>query len=95
MHYSSAERKRQVPTQERLLYVSENGDCWSLRRNPESWHVVVRHRANLPSGGLVSDIGLGEFLVQGGLGPEKQELLRLIGSLIDNDTEDDAELAPS
>ena len=84
-----------MPTQERLLYVSENGDCWSLRRNSESGHLVIRHRANLPSGGLVSDIGLGEFLIQGGLGPEKQELLRLIGSLIDSDTEDGAELPPS
>jgi hypothetical protein len=84
-----------MPTQERLLYVSENGDCWSLRRNPESGHVVVRHRANLSSGGSVSDIGLGEFLVQGGLGPEKQELLRLIGSLVDSKTKDDAELGPS
>jgi hypothetical protein len=85
MHCSSAERKK---TGAQLLYVSENGDCWSLRRSPESGHVVVRHRANLPSGGLVSDICLGEFLVQDGLGPEKQELMRLIGSLIDGDKEE-------
>ena len=84
-----------MPTQERLLYASENGDRWSLCRDPDSGRVIVRHRANLPSGGLVSDTTLGEFLVQGGLGPEKQELLRLIGSLIDSDTEDDAERAPS
>ena len=75
--------------------MSENGDCWSLRRNSESGRLVIRHRANLPSGGLVSDISLGAFLIQGGLGAKKQELLRLIGSLIDSDTEDGAELPPS
>ena len=31
----------------------------------------------------MSDTSLGEFLGQGGLGPEKQELLRLIGRLVD------------
>ena len=76
-----------MPTQERLLYASENGDRWSLCRDAGSGRVVVRHRANLPSGGFVSDAGVGEFLVQGGLGPEKQELLRLIGSLIDSEEE--------
>jgi hypothetical protein len=96
MYSSSLGRKKgKMPTRERLLYASENGDRWSLRRNPESGSVVVRHRANLSSGGLVSDFGLGEFLVQGGLGPEKQELLRLIGSLIDSEAKDDAEPGPS
>jgi hypothetical protein len=87
--------KKQVPTQERLLYASENGDRWSLARVPDNESVVVRHRANLPSGGLVSDVGLGEFLMQGGLGPEKQELLRLIGHLIDSETKDGPGLATS
>jgi hypothetical protein len=67
---------------ERLLYASENGDRWSLARDPHTGEVFVRHRANLSSGGQVSDVSLGEFLVQGGLGPEKQELLRLIGSIV-------------
>ncbi|WP_410216500.1 hypothetical protein [Paracoccus sp. (in: a-proteobacteria)] len=75
-------------TQERLLYASANGDLWSLGRDPESERIVVRHRANLPSGGQVSEVALGEFLVQGGFGPEKQELMRLIGSLIDSGTKD-------
>lgn len=81
-----------MPAQERLLYASENGDCWSLCRDEDSGRVVVRHRANLPSGGSVSGIELGEFLVQDGLGPEKQELLRLIGSLIDRETNDTSKL---
>lgn len=77
-----------MPTHERLLYASENGDQWSLARDSDSGRIVVRHRANLPSGGRVSDIGLEEFLVQGGLGPEKQQLLHLIGSLIGKEPND-------
>lgn len=74
-------RTKHVPTQERLLYASENGDCWSLARDTDTGKMFVRHSANLSSGGQVSDIDLGAFLVQGGMGPEKQELLRLIGGL--------------
>jgi len=80
---------------ERLLYVSENGDGWSLARAPETGQVVVRHRANPSSGGQVSDIGVGAFLAQGGLGPEKQELLGLIGSLIDGARDDGTASASS
>ncbi len=72
-----------MPIQERLLYSSENGDRWSLARDSGTGRVFVRHRPNLPSGGRASDIDLGAFLAQGSLGPEKQELLRLIGSLVD------------
>lgn len=72
-----------MPTQERQLYASENGDCWSLARDSGTGRVFVRHRPNLSSGGQSSDVDLGNFLVQGGLGPEKQELLRLVGSLVD------------
>jgi hypothetical protein len=45
--------------------------------------VFVRHEPNLPSGGQVSEIEIGEFLSRGGLGPEKQEVLRLIGNLLE------------
>jgi hypothetical protein len=45
--------------------------------------VFVRHEANLPAGGTVTDLEVAEFLGQGGLGPEKQELIRLIGTLAD------------
>jgi hypothetical protein len=44
--------------------------------------VFVRHEPNLPSGGQVADIELGAFLIAAGNGPEKQELLRLIGTLV-------------
>jgi hypothetical protein len=37
---------------------------------------------NLPSGGQVANIEIGAFLIAAGNGPEKQELLRLIGTLV-------------
>ncbi len=74
-----------MPLQERLLYASENGDRRSLARDSDTGQVFVRHRPNLPSGGQVSDLELGAFLIRGGSGPEKQELLRLIGSLVEID----------
>ena len=67
--------------QERALYASENGDRWSLAWDPDTGCVFVRHRPNQPSGGQVSDVEVGEFLSRGSMGPEKQELLRLIGHL--------------
>jgi hypothetical protein len=39
-------------------------------------------KPNLPSGGQVVDIEIGAFLIAAGNGPEKQELLRLIGTLV-------------
>ena len=75
---------------ERLLYASENGDRWSLVRDPDTGEVFARHRANISSGGRVSDVGLGAFLVQGGPGPEKQELLRLIGDIVDDSSDGSA-----
>jgi hypothetical protein len=45
--------------------------------------VFIKHEPNLASGGQVADAELGAFLSRGGLGPEKQELLRLIGMLVD------------
>jgi hypothetical protein len=66
----------------RELYHSSNGDRWHLARDPDNGRVFVRHQANLPSGGHVADIEVGVFLGQG-KGPEQQELLRLIGTLVD------------
>jgi hypothetical protein len=67
----------------RELYRSANGDRWCLIREPGAGRVFVRHEPNLPSGGKGADIGIGEFLTRGSHGPEHQELLRLIGTLID------------
>ena len=66
----------------RELYHSPNRDRWHLARDPDTGRVFVRHQANLPSGGHVADIEVGTFLSQGN-GPEQQELLRLIGALVD------------
>ena len=69
-----------MPIATRDLYRSANGDRWLLVRD-DTGRAFVRHEANLASGGTVTDSEIAEFLGQGGLGPEKQELLRLIGSL--------------
>jgi hypothetical protein len=65
----------------RKLYASPNGDRWYLIRDV-SGEVFIRHEANVASGSNVAHIELGVFL-SGGNGPEQQELLRLIGSLVD------------
>ena len=57
-------------------------DRWLLVRDPDTGRVFVRHEPNLPSGGQVADIEIGAFLIAAGNGPEKQELLRLIGTLV-------------
>jgi hypothetical protein len=65
----------------RKLYSSPNGDRWYLIREA-SGSVFVRHEANLASGGHVAHIEIGEFLSTG-QGPEQQELLRLLGTLVE------------
>ena len=75
--------------QTRELYRSSNGDRWCLARDEDSGRVFVIHEPNLSSGGHDTDIELGAFLSRGGLGPEKQALLRLIGSLVGEPTVSD------
>jgi hypothetical protein len=67
----------------RTLYRSPNGDQWHLVREAETGRVLVRHKANASSGGRVTEIDIGTFLGPGAQGPEHQELLRLIGTLVD------------
>src|SRR5580704_12064335 len=67
----------------RQLYRSPNGDTWSLAGDPATGSAFVRHQANAPSGGQVSDIELGAFL-SGPRNPEHDALLRLIGASILN-----------
>ena len=66
----------------RKLYESPNGDRWYLIRDP-SGAVFVRHEANVASSGHSQHIEIGPFLTSG-YGPEQQELLRLIGTLVDD-----------
>ncbi|NBJ13459.1 hypothetical protein [Microvirga arsenatis] len=65
----------------RAIYSSPNGDRWYLIRDT-SGEIFIRHEANVASGGHVAHIDLGTFL-SSGTGPEHQELLRLIGTLVE------------
>jgi hypothetical protein len=65
----------------RELYCSSNGDRWYLCRDAD--RVFVVHVPNVSSGGQVEKLEIGEFLARDGGGPEHQELLRLIGALVD------------
>ena len=63
------------------LYRSPNGDTWFLARDPTAGLAFVRHQANAPSGGQVTDVEIGAFL-SGPRNPEHDALLRLIGTSI-------------
>jgi hypothetical protein len=63
------------------LYRSPNGDTWFLARDPATGAAFVRHQANAPSGGQMTDTELGAFL-SGARNPEHEALLRLIGNSI-------------
>ena len=65
----------------RELYRSPNGDTWFLARDPATGLAFIRHQANAPAGGQVTNIEIGAFL-SGQRHPEQDMLLRLIGSLI-------------
>jgi hypothetical protein len=66
----------------RRLYRSANGDSWHVAHDTASGRVFIRHEANKPSGGQVTEIGIGDFLTSDGHGPQHAELLRLIGTLV-------------
>lgn len=66
------------------IYLSQNGDSWRLIRDTDSGRVVVRHEANLSSGGRVMDMDVNWFLDRGASGPEHAALRRLL----DNWTEE-------
>jgi hypothetical protein len=72
-----------MATETRRLYRSPNGDRSYLVRETDSGRVFIRHEANKPSGGQVTEIEVGDFLTTGGRGPEHDELLRLIGALVE------------
>ena len=74
-----------MTVQTRELYRNPNGDAWFLARNSDVDRVFIRHEPNRASGGRPNDTEIGVFLREGGQGSEKQELLRLIGGLVDGD----------
>ncbi len=61
----------------REIYASSNGDVWLLIGNPEPGPALVRHQANLSSGGQVTDWDIERFLRLGN-GPEQQALRQLL-----------------
>jgi hypothetical protein len=69
----------------RELYISPNGDCWFLLYDSETGDVLIHHRPNAASGGRSSLIPVGQFLARETDHPEHQALLRLIGSLVEQD----------
>jgi hypothetical protein len=71
-----------MPLERRELYSRPNGDRQFLARDPERGRVFIRHEANVPSGGQLTDIEIGAFLSRGELHPEHQALLHLIGTLV-------------
>lgn len=64
-----------------VLYVSENGDHWSLVPDGATGQPFIRHQANAPSGGASTDVTLPMFLLAG-KGPEQQALWALINELL-------------
>ena len=70
-----------MPDEGRELYRSPNGDTWFLARDPATGLAVIRHQANTPAGGQVTEIEIGAFL-GGQRHPEQDMLLRLIGTSI-------------
>ena len=67
---------------QREFYSSSNGDRWHLVREPRSGRVFIRHEPNAASGGDTDLVEINEFLAQQ-RGPQHDELLRLIGTLVD------------
>ena len=76
---NGAPRPQRAETKQ--LYRGPNGDSWFLAHDPATGAAFVRHQANAPSGGHVTDIELAAFL-SGPRNPEHEALLRLIGASI-------------
>jgi hypothetical protein len=65
----------------RDLYQSSSGDRWVLEMEGGSASPVIAHYPNASSGGRATRLGIGAFLAAPHHGPEHETLLRLIGSL--------------
>jgi hypothetical protein len=66
------------PADLELIYLSTNGDSWSLTRAPTTGDRVVMHSPNRQSGGQVSFIEIDTFLAETSNGPEHQALRHLL-----------------
>lgn len=63
----------------KTFYESSNGDLWLVARDPATDRVFVRHQANRPSGGHITDIEVSRFLAGDRAGPEHQALRHMVG----------------
>jgi hypothetical protein len=70
------------------IYTSANGDTWRLIRDAASGQAIVRHEANQPAGGTVTDTDVDAFLHRAGAGPEFAALRRLLDAAATNDAND-------
>jgi hypothetical protein len=71
----------------REIYSSSNGDKWFLRHEVGAERLYIKHVANPAAGGHQTDYELHEFLDGPKGAPERQALLRLIGTLADQESE--------
>ena len=69
----------------REFYASSNGDRWFLGRRDGTQEAYVVHQANAPSGGTRTELDLDAFLGRAPRSPQRDSLLRLIGTLVDED----------
>jgi hypothetical protein len=69
-----------VANASKLIYASSNGDRWFLAR--DVGQAFVRHVPNPASGGEPVHIEIDAFLSKDRGSPQRQELMRMIGSLI-------------
>jgi hypothetical protein len=67
-----------MATKTREIYSSSNGDRWLIGGDSESGRVFVRHEANAPSGGHVTDFDVDTFLRRYRGSPEHQALMHLV-----------------
>jgi hypothetical protein len=74
-------RQESAMKKARKFYESSSGDRWYLIRDP-SGALFIHHEADAASGEHVEHENLPAFLSRGE-GPEQQELLRLIGTLVE------------
>jgi hypothetical protein len=77
-HYVLGQQTAPEPTSDRLFYKSNDGDAWSLVRNPTTGELVVTHTSNAPSGGKVSHVDVETFLLTDAHGPEHHALRHLL-----------------
>jgi hypothetical protein len=67
-----------MATKTREIYTSSNGDRWLVGSESESGRVFVKHEANIPSGGHVTEFDIDAFLRSHGGSPEHQALMHLV-----------------